>query len=252
MAEYRHLSARGAGQRLRALLACAAFSFACAGAVGAQVPDAPHDAATQPAPQKTAWAALTPAQQDVLAPLHAQWDALGPRQQQHFLHVAARWQDAPAPRRAAIAARIASWAEMTPDQRAALRERVGKFRALAPEQQQDLRDAFQRYRELAPAEREALRQRFERLSPGERDAAVSETRPHRGWQRVLADVPDAERAPVRAMWLSFTRDERHALRRHAHAMTPAQHDELRARLLAMTPAGRSAFIATLAPAPPPQ
>jgi len=211
---------------------CTLGSVAVAPALAASGDAAPAVA------QKQAWSSLTPPEQQALAPLRDQWAQLLPGQQQRFLRIAARWQDAAPAKRAAIEQRIANWVAMTPDERAQLRARYKKFRDLPPEQQQDLRDAFQHFRDLPPDQRQALRERFDRMTPAEREtmlakAASEPSRPV--WQRVFAEVPPEQRAPMRAMWLELDRDQRHALHRHAQTLSIAERTALRSGLLAMTP-----------------
>jgi len=235
---------------LRIAFLMGASTFAC-GSVQAQ--PATSDAAPVAAhPQD--WSSLTPSQQQALAPLHDQWSRLLPGQQQRFLRIAARWQDAAPPKRAAIEQRIAGWVAMTPEQRAALRTRYKKFHELPPDEQQDLRDAFQHFRDLPPDQRQALRERFDRMSPAERDAMLAKAASepsHPVWPRVFADVPGEQRAAMRALWLGLDREQRHALRRHVQSLPLDDRAALRTRLLAMTPAQRVEFIATLPHDPQP-
>jgi len=229
----------------RALRVLLAAALACGGA-HAEPPAAPAE------PARIEWSRLAPAEQGVLAPMQAQWSTLAPRQQQRLRDVAARWQAAPPLRRALIERRIARWAALSPAQRGDLAARYEAFSRLPPEQQQDLREAFRRFRALPPEQRAALRERYDAMSPEERSAFVAGVQAERrsgGWQRLLADVPPAERPALRAMWQSLTLDQRHALRHYARGLSVDARADLRKRLLAMTPAQRDEYIAKLSVPP---
>jgi len=185
----------------------------------------------------------------VLAPLQGQWNQFPPGQQERLRGVVQRWQAAPALRRGFIERRIARWAALDPQQRAEMGARWKRYRDMPPEQQQGVRDAFRHFRELPPEQRAVLRARYEAMTPTERAAfaAGAEARQRSGvWQSLLADVPAEQRAALRAMWQSFDQQERHSLRRYVRGLPSTERVALRDRLLAMTPAERSDYIARLA------
>ena len=61
---------------------------------------------------------------------------------------------------------------------------------------------------------------------------------------------DGLAAVLRAMWFALSAPERQALRRQLRPLAASERTVLGTRLLAMTPAQRSAFIAALPPAAP--
>lgn len=232
--------------RMFAALVAACVPMYAAAAQPSQAPAAAARMAAHMTPID--WVKLEPPEQQVLAPLREQWAHLPPSQQQHLQRLAGRAQNAPAARREAIQQGLARWAVMTPEQRATVSSRYQEFRNLAPGQQQGLRDAYQRFGALPPEQRKVLRQRFETMTPAERAAFMAgaeAAQRNQGWQRIMADTPPAERAVTRAMWFALIPAERHALRHHLQPLSASERDDLRSRLLAMTPVQRSAFIAQL-------
>src|SRR6476661_1658272 len=83
---------RGAAWALRVLGAVLfAAPCLCAAMQGAE---AGHPNAAS-APAVTPWSALTPEEQQFLAPVRDQWQQLPPQQQQRLRRVAVRWQSMP-------------------------------------------------------------------------------------------------------------------------------------------------------------
>ena len=250
------------GRRVRAEARARAGLLAglLAACASASVPALAQSTLAQPGSTTTApavpieWNRLQPDEQQALAPLRMQWAQLSTREQQRFRRLAERWQAMPQAHREAVEQRLSRWAAMTPQQRAALGNHYEKFRELPPGQQQQLRDAYHRFGSLPPEQRQALRERFEKMTPGERSAfaaGAATAQRNQGWQKFLADTPPTERAATRAMWFTLSASERRALRRHLRPLSTIARADVRSRLLAMTAAQRSAFIATLpSPATP--
>ena len=117
-------------------------------------------------PPRVEWNALSPGEQQVLAPLRAQWDSASAVEQTRFRRVAARWQNAPQARRDAISQRLTRWTTMSPQQRAAVSARAQRFQQLSPQEQHDVRAAARRFRALSPIERKALLERYEKRQRG--------------------------------------------------------------------------------------
>ena len=74
-------------------------------------------AAAAEAERGPAWAALTPVQQQLLAPLGREWHQIDAARKQKWLEVASRFPTLPAEERARIQARMAEWARMSPAER---------------------------------------------------------------------------------------------------------------------------------------
>jgi len=184
------------------------------------------------------WDALDAAQREALAPLRTQWDALAPAEQDRLLRAAARWQVAPAARRARIEARIERWATLAPAQRERIAARIERFRALPPPRQQALRDAYRRFHALPPDERAALRRRFAAGTGAAADEANADGGPE---SMPGSRMPD----DLRAFRLALDAGDRQALHAWWRALPPDRRAAERARVLAMEPAARSAWIARL-------
>lgn len=103
-----------------------------------------------------AWSALTPAQQQALAPLQRDWVGIDPNRKQKWLEVAARFPRLPADERARVQQRMADWARLTPAERASARMQFQEVRQLPAEERQA---RWQQYRALSDEERKSLAQR---------------------------------------------------------------------------------------------
>jgi hypothetical protein len=106
-----------------------------------------------------AWVALTPAQREVLAPLHNDWSSLETNGKQKWLEVAARFPSMPADERLRVQQRMAEWARLTPAERT--RARV----------------QFQEARQLSAGERQARWQAYQALSEEEREKLALQAKP---------------------------------------------------------------------------
>jgi hypothetical protein len=81
----------------------------CAAMQGAES-GRPNAAATTP-PPVTPWAALTPQEQQFLAPVRDQWQQLPPQQQQRLRRTAARWQNMPPEQQQRVHQRLVRFAD---------------------------------------------------------------------------------------------------------------------------------------------
>lgn len=102
------------------------------------------------------WAALSPAQQQALAPLQRDWSSIDPIRKQKWLEVSARFPSMPADERARVQQRMAHWARLTPAQRTRARMQYQEVRQLPAEERQARWEA---YRALPEEERKTLAQR---------------------------------------------------------------------------------------------
>lgn len=140
-----------------------------------------------------AWTALTPAQQQALAPLQRDWSSIPVEPKKKWLEVAGRLPSMSAEERARVQERMAEWSRMTPDERAQARVQFQEVRRLSPEERQARWQAYQQLPDdersqlagKAAAEREAAR------------AAASARKPTSG-VATKSSVVDAARAPVTA------------------------------------------------------
>jgi hypothetical protein len=148
---------------LRLLLA--ALSLCIAAGTAAQPPTetAKKPAAVKPAAKapkpnvRPAWAELTAAQQQVLAPLKADWDTLEPERRQKWLAIAKRYPRMKAEEQERVQRRMQAWARLTPEQRRQARENYKNLaKTQRPAPKHDLRQAWAEYQALSPHERESL------------------------------------------------------------------------------------------------
>ncbi len=139
--------------RVRRALPCLALALA------AFTPQAPFAApATTEVSQRAtgpAWSALTPAQQQALAPLRPTWDANDAPRKMKWLEVADRFPSLPADERRRVQERMAAWAAMTPTERARARVQFQETRGLGAEERQA---RWQAYQALPEDERKRLAQ----------------------------------------------------------------------------------------------
>lgn len=117
-----------------------------------------------------AWAMLTPAQKQVLAPLQRDWSSLDPARKEKWLEVAARYPTLSGDKRSRLQERMAAWARMAPAERASARLQYQEIRQLPPEERQA---RWRAYQALTEDERHALAQR---ATPPARGAAGADTR----------------------------------------------------------------------------
>ena len=122
------------------------------GAASAQAQPA-QKAPSNAAATKTAWSALTPAQQAALAPLKNDWHGIDETRRGKWLEIAARFPSLPPEERQRIQQRMNEWARMTPDERGRMRLQFQELRQISPKQRQAKWDA---YLALPAEERRAL------------------------------------------------------------------------------------------------
>lgn len=103
-----------------------------------------------------AWASLTPAQRQILAPLRQDWSTIDANRQQKWVELAAKFPTLPAAERHRIQARMNEWAKLSPTERAAARMQFQEVRRLPAEERQA---QWQAYQALPPEERSKLAQK---------------------------------------------------------------------------------------------
>ena len=111
-----------------------------------------------------AWASLTVAQQQALAPLQRDWSSIAVEPKQKWLEVAGRLPKMSAEERARVQERMAEWSRMTPAERVRARVQFQEVRRISPEERQT---RWQQYQQLPDDERSQLAER----ARAEREAA---------------------------------------------------------------------------------
>jgi hypothetical protein len=170
---------------------------------------------------------LPPAAQASLRRNAASWDAWSPAQRDEFRQRAAQWDALPRAER---------------DDR---RERYLAWQALPAAERVQVRAADVQYAAMTPDLQHAWRAQFDALDRSER----------RGWllgptlgadyatlQPLLAQVPEAEHAPLLRMLRAMTPQQRRDLGVLAQRTPPAQRETLRRNLLATNGADRSDWL----------
>lgn len=112
-----------------------------------------------PPSAQPAWASLTPAQKQALAPLEREWGSLDAQRQSKWLVLAAGFPSMPADDRVRLHARMAEWARMTPAERSRARLQ------------------FQDARQVPANERQAKWQAYQALSEDDRHALAQKAKP---------------------------------------------------------------------------
>lgn len=107
-------------------------------------------------PAAAAWASLTPAQQQALAPLQQDWPNIDAQRRSKWLEVAARFPGMPPDERQRLMQRMIEWARLSPAERAQARLQFQQAQSISPEERQARWEAYQA---LPPEERSKLAQR---------------------------------------------------------------------------------------------
>ena len=111
---------------------CIAFS-----AVAAQSQPAAKKA---PRPQ---WSELTPAQQDVLAPLRRDWEELDTTRRKKWIAIADRYPTMKPAAQKRLQKRMQEWAQLTPQERQEARERYKRMRKLSRERRKEIKEQWE-------------------------------------------------------------------------------------------------------------
>ena len=105
------------------------------------------DAKKAPRP---AWSELTPAQQQVLAPLQADWEQLDTTRRKKWMAIADRYPTMKPAQQQRLQKRMQEWAQLTPEERRAARERYQTLKKLPPEQRREVKEKWQERRSAPP------------------------------------------------------------------------------------------------------
>lgn len=118
---------------------CIAFS-----AVAAQSQPAAKKA---PRPQ---WSELTPAQQEVLAPLRRDWEELDTTRRKKWIAIADRYPTMKPAAQKRLQKRMQEWAQLTPQERQEARERYKRMRKLSRERRKEIKEQWEESQAVAP------------------------------------------------------------------------------------------------------
>ena len=130
----------------KTLIALIASIFIAFSAAAAQ--PAKSDAKKAPRP---AWSELTPAQQQVLAPVQAEWEQLDTPRRRKWIAIADRYPTMKAAEQQRLQKRMQEWAKLSPDERRAARERYKSIKKLPPQQRKEVKEKWQEYQQSGAA-----------------------------------------------------------------------------------------------------
>jgi len=121
-----------------------------------------------------AWASLSAAQQQALAPLQRDWGSIPVEPKQKWLEVAGRLSKMSVEERARVQERMGEWSRMTPAERARARVQFQEVRRISPEERQA---RWQEYQQLPDDERHQLAEKARVEREAAKAAAATSRRP---------------------------------------------------------------------------
>lgn len=104
-------------------------------------------------PASPAWSQLSPAQQQVLAPLQAEWEKLDSTRRKNWVAIADRYPTMRPAEQERLKKRMQEWAQLTAEERRAAREQYQTLKKLPPRERKEVRQRWNEYQQsLVPAE----------------------------------------------------------------------------------------------------
>jgi len=97
------------------------------------LPCLPAQAATQP------WSALTPVQQEALAPIAHEWSTMPEIQQKRLLATTKRYPQLSPQKKQLFLTRLTEWSKLTPEQRNRAREKYKAFRKVPTDKREEMK-----------------------------------------------------------------------------------------------------------------
>lgn len=101
---------------------------------------------------KPAWTELTPAQQQVLAPLAGEWDRLDTTRRKKWVAIAERHPKMKPQEQQRLQTRMKAWAALTPEQRRQAREKYQTVKKLPPEKRKEVQNKWRQYQQSLAAQ----------------------------------------------------------------------------------------------------
>lgn len=142
--------------------------------------------------QNPAWGQLTPAQQQILAPIQGEWDKLDAIRKQKWIGITQRYPKMKPAEQVRLQKRMQEWATLTPDQRRAAREKYREF-----EQLPAIRQKWDQYKQEL-AQKPAAPAPAEESTPPANSPAAEGAPPAEGTPPAEAAQPPAAAEPVAA------------------------------------------------------
>ena len=98
-------------------------------------------------PVRPDWSELTPAQQQVLAPLRPELDYIDATRRKKWVEVAGRYPKMKPEEQQRLQKRMSEWVKLTPQERKAARDKYQTLQKLPPKKRQEVTTEWQRYQE---------------------------------------------------------------------------------------------------------
>ena len=89
------------------------------------------------------WSELTPAQQEVLAPLKRDWEELDTTRRKKWIAIADRYPTMKPAAQKRLQKRMHAWAQLTPAERQEARERYKRLRKLSRERRKEIQEQWE-------------------------------------------------------------------------------------------------------------
>jgi hypothetical protein len=107
-------------------------------------------------PARPAWAEITPAQQQILAPLAGEWDKLDTTRRKKWIAIAKNYPKMTPKQQQRLQTRMKEWAALTPEQRRVAREKYKSVKKLPPEKRKAVKLKWQQYQKSLATQDETL------------------------------------------------------------------------------------------------
>ena len=130
-------------EKTRRFLVAAAFALLAAGPALAAAPN-----------KRPAWAELSAAHQQILAPLKETWEQIVPERRHNWIGLAKRYPKMQPKEQERMQRRMEHWAKLTPEQRKQARENYRRISKVPPDKRGDLKQQWSEYQSLPPQERQ--------------------------------------------------------------------------------------------------
>jgi hypothetical protein len=114
-------------------------------------------AAALPQFEQPRWAALTPEQRKILAPLADDWTAMDAFRRKKWIGIAQRYPEMTPAEQASMQRNMRDWALLTPEDRKLAREKFKALKKTPLEKRQDVKQKWEEYQSLPKEDRDRLR-----------------------------------------------------------------------------------------------
>lgn len=108
------------------------------------------------------WAALTPAQRAILAPLEKEWGKMDAFRRKKWIGIAQRYPEMSPSEQASMQRNMREWARLAPEERKLARAKYKSFLRIDPEQRRVVKQKWEEYVALSEEEKAWLRNRAPR------------------------------------------------------------------------------------------